>query len=149
MDELERNRATIRAHFAALDSDDGDAFAATHATDARNHAPAAFDMIPYPAEGKPFGPREARETFDWLRGNWRDLRIEVEHLLAEGDQVVAWVKFLANSPDGRPIEIHHAHRFRLAGGLIVEHWAVRDDLRAMLQAGIIQPPGPPPPPAEP
>ena len=28
-------------------------------------------------------------------------------------------------------------------GLIVEHWAVRDDLRAMLQAGIVTSPGPP------
>ncbi len=36
-----------------------------------------------------------------------------------------------------------AHRFRLRDGRIVAHWAVRDDLRAMIQSGVIRPPLPP------
>lgn len=45
------------------------------------------------------------------------------------------------SASGRHVDFHHAHRFRLNDGLIVEHWAVRDDLRAMIQAGVVMPPG--------
>jgi hypothetical protein len=31
--------------------------------------------------------------------------------------------------------------FRVAGGKLVEHWATRDDLAAMLQLGVLRPPG--------
>ena len=142
-DTLEQNRATIRAHFAALDAGDGAAFGDTHAVDGVNHAPAPFDLSPYPSGGKPFGPGEARETLAWLRSTWRDMHVEIEDIVSEGDQVVAWVLVTATSRDGRPIDLRHAHRFRLRDGRIVEHWAVRDDLRGMLQAGVIKPPGPP------
>ena len=104
---------------------------------------APFDLSDWPVEGKPFGPREARETFAYLRSFSPDLRIEIEELLADGDQVVAWLRATGSSPSGRRGDFRHAHRFRLRDGLIVEHWAVRDDLRAMVQAGVVAPPGPP------
>ena len=62
-----RNKDVVRTHFAALASGDADAFAATHDPEGRNHAPAPFDLSEWPAEGKPFGPAEARETLAWLR----------------------------------------------------------------------------------
>jgi len=43
----------------------------------------------------------------------------------------------------RAVDFPHTQRFRLRDGGIVEHRAVCDDLRAMLQAGVISPPGPP------
>jgi hypothetical protein len=36
-----------------------------------------------------------------------------------------------------------SHWYRVADGKLREHWATRDDLSAMLQLGVIHPPGPP------
>lgn len=140
----DRNKATIRAHFQALDAGDAAAFGATHAADGINHAPAPFDLSDWPAAGKPFGPMQAQETLRWLRSALTDLQVQVEELIAERDQVVAWVRLTGGSASGRPVDSRHAHRFRLRDALIVEHWAVRDDLRAMLQAGVVAPPAPRP-----
>lgn len=142
-DERDRNKAVIEAHGRALEVGDADAFAATHAEDGMNHAPAPFDLSEWPTEGKPFGPKEARETLAYIRSFSPDLRVEFEELIAEGDQVVAWLRFTGTTATGRPVDFHHAQRFRLRDGLIVEHWAVRDDLRGMVQAGVVTPPGPP------
>jgi ketosteroid isomerase-like protein len=142
-DERDRNKAVIEAHARALDAGDADGFAATHAEGGFNHAPAPFDLTDWPPEGKPFGPKEARETFAFVRSLSPDLRVELEEMLADGDQVVAWLRMTGTAPGGRPVDFRHAQRFRLRDGLIVEHWAVRDDLRAMVQAGVVTPPGPP------
>ena len=145
------NKAVVAAHFAARSEGDEDRFAATHARGGRNHAPAPFDLSPWPAEGKPYGPDEARATLTWLRSGMPDLHAHVEKLIAEGDDVVAWVRMTGTQTgrEGptrvateRAVDVYHAHRFRLRDGLIVEHWAVRDDLRAMLLAGMVQPPTP-------
>jgi ketosteroid isomerase-like protein len=143
IDERDRNKAVIEAQARALNAGDADGFAATHAEGGVNHAPAPFDLTEWPPEGKPFGPREARETLAWGRSSAPDLRVELEELLAEGDQVVAWLRMTGTAPTGRRVDFHHAQRFRLRDGLIVEHWAVRDDLRFAIQAGIVTPPGPP------
>lgn len=138
----EENKRVVLAHFDALSAGDAEAFGSTHAADGVNHAPAAFDLSDWPEEGKPFGPAQARETLVWLREGVPDSRIEVEALLAEDDQVVAWIR-VTGTRNGRAIDFRNAHRFRIRDGKIVEHWAVRDDLRAMLQAGVVSPPGPP------
>jgi predicted ester cyclase len=148
-DVQSRNKNVIRAHFAALNNGDADAFADTHDPHGRNHAPAPFDVSEWPPEGRPFGPGEARETLEWLRNGSPDLHAEIEELLAEDDQVVAWVRMRGSMTGprgpapagGRSVDFRHAQRFRLHDGRIVEHWAVRDDLRAMIQAGVLTPPG--------
>ncbi len=148
---LDDNKQLIRTHFAALNGGDVEAFAATHDPAGRNHAPGPFDLSEWPPEGKPFGPPEARETFGYLRGSMPDLRVDIEDLIAEGDQVVAWIRMRGTQTGsggpvpatGRAVDFHHAQRFRIRGGRIVEHWGVRDDLRAMLQAGLAAPPARP------
>ena len=37
-----------------------------------------------------------------------------------------------------------SHWFRVEGGKLAEHWATREDLVAMLQLGVVQPPRRPP-----
>ena len=146
-----QNKDVVRALFAALNAGDADAFANTHDPQGCSHAPAPFDLSEWPSEGRPFGPAEARETVAWLRAGLPDLNAEIEELLAEDDQVIAWVRMTGTRTgprgsvpgDGRAVDFRHAQRFRLRNGRIVEHWAVRDDLRAMIQAGVVTPPGPP------
>jgi predicted ester cyclase len=148
VDDREANRALIRAYWDAVNAEDYATLASLHDPAARNHAPAAFDLSAWPPEGNPFGPVEVRETYQWIRAGQPDLRVEVEAMIAEGDQVVAWVRATSTltgtggpiPPTGARLDFHHAHRFRIADGRIVEHWAVRDDLRAMLQAGVVEPP---------
>jgi hypothetical protein len=43
-------------------------------------------------------------------------------------------------PSGRQTDVRHVHRFKVRAGRIVEHWAVRNDLCAMLEAGVVAPP---------
>jgi hypothetical protein len=44
------------------------------------------------------------------------------------------------SAAGKPYSVKHIHIFRIAGGLIAEHWAARDDLALLLQLGAISAP---------
>ncbi len=149
--DLEGNKAAVAAHFAALNSGDYSSLAAIHAASGRNHAQAPFDLSEWPAQGVAFGPSEVQGTFEWLRSAVPDLQAKVEVLVAEGDNVIAWVQMSGTqsaqlgtvTATGEHVQFHHAHRFRLRDGLIVEHWAVRDDLRALLQSGVLKPPGPP------
>ena len=47
-------------------------------------------------------------------------------------------------PTGKRFAARQSHWFRVADATLVEHWATREDLVAMLQLGVVQPPGPPP-----
>ena len=141
-------KAVIREWFAVFNHGDVARLERIHATDCRNHAPGPFDLSPWPATGKPFGPDEAGRTIEWIRANQPDLHVEIEHLLADGDQVVASIRATGTPagpgpipPTGRPVDFAQAHRFRIREGKVVEHWAVRDDLRSMVQAGVVRAPG--------
>ena len=46
-------------------------------------------------------------------------------------------------PMGRRFIARQSHWFRVTGGKLVEHWATSDDLAAMLQPGVLRPPGSP------
>ncbi len=47
------------------------------------------------------------------------------------------------TPQGKHVSVELAHMFRVVDGLIVEHWAVRDDLGLMQQLGVLSPPSVP------
>jgi hypothetical protein len=47
-------------------------------------------------------------------------------------------------PTGKRFVARQSHWFRVEDGKLAEHWATREDLPAMLQLGVVQPPGPPP-----
>jgi predicted ester cyclase len=140
----------VEQWFEVFNTGDLDRFEAIHAPDCRNHAPGPFDLSPWPAAGKPFGPADIADTVRWLRTNQPDLHVVIDELLADGDQVVAWVRATGTPtgpgpipPTGRRVDFAQAHRFRVHDGRVVEHWAVRDDLRSMLQAGVLDPPARP------
>ncbi|MDQ6709348.1 MAG: ester cyclase [Candidatus Dormibacteraeota bacterium] len=150
MADVESNKAVVREHFKALASGDFSDLERIHHPDGRNHAPASFDLSDWPSEGKPFGPEEAKATFEWLRVGFPDLMVTIEDLISEDDRVVARIRLVGTQtgsvgplpPSGRKTDVEHIHIFRLDGGRIIEHWAVREDLKGMLQTGVISPPGP-------
>lgn len=149
--DIERNKDAVRLHFEVLNTGEYATLSDLHDSDARNHAPAAFDLSTWQPEGKPFGPADIRATFEWLRTGFPDLRVEILDIIGEGDRVMARIRMFGTQ-SGNFGKVHathgacdyeHIHIFRLAGGKIVEHWAVRDDLKAMLQLGVVAPPAPP------
>ena len=150
-DVLSVNKAAVLVQFAALQTGYFSLLQSVHAETGRNHAQAPFDLSVGPQGGVPFGAAQVEGTFEWLRRGMPDLTVEVEALVAEGDQVIAWVRMAGTQSGtdgpapatGERVDLRHAHRFRLADGQIVELWAVRDDLRALIQSGVITPPGRP------
>jgi len=73
------------------------------------------------------------------------LTLEQHHLIADGDVVAqhltlhgthraSTMPLLADvAPSGRPVDWTFIHIWRVADGLIVEHWACRDDMRLLEQ----------------
>jgi predicted ester cyclase len=90
---------------------------------------------------------------DELLAQFPDLHMTIEAMVAEGDTVAVRVLSEGTNlgplngmmpPTGRRFAARQSHWFRVADGKLAEHWATREDLVAMLQLGVLQPPGPPP-----
>jgi predicted ester cyclase len=87
-------------------------------------------------------------TARWIRSVVAEPRWVEEDAVATGDRVVVRLRFsgtqigevLGVPPTGRTFSIQEIHVYRVAGGLIAEHWAVRDDLGMLQQLGVV--PGP-------
>jgi predicted ester cyclase len=109
-----------------------------------------------PATRQP-GPAGFYATAQWLRSAFSDLRFET-HETAEHDDLVAlhatmsgrhtgdFVTYqpdtavaAAMPPTGKAFAVTQTHWFRTRDGLIIEHWANRDDLAMATQAGWIPP----------
>ena len=83
-----------------------------------------------------------------------DVRLEPVSIIAEGDWVAARCVLSGTHsgvgqhpfvhegllagvpPTGKGVRVQHIHMFRLKDGLIVEHWANRDDVGMMRQLGL-------------
>ncbi len=80
-----------------------------------------------------------------------DLRVEVGHLLAEGDLVADHVtvsgthqeEFMGVAATGKRVTFTGTNINRIADGKIAEHWGNFDNLGMMQQLGAISPPGQP------
>ena len=89
----------------------------------------------------------------WLLAQFPDLQMTVEAIVAEGDTVAARILSEGTNlgplngvmpPTGKQFSARQSHWFRVEDGKLAEHWATREDLPAMLQLGVLQPPGRPP-----
>ena len=114
------------------------------------HAAAPFSQS---TPGRVNGPQAMRRTVEWLLAQFPDLQMTIEEILAEGDKVAVRVLSEGTNlgalneavpPTGERFSARQSHWFRVKGGKLVEHWATRDDLSAMVQLGIVQPPDGPP-----
>ena len=103
------------------------------------------------------GPQAFHATGEWLREAFSDLVWTTERSIAEGDLVVTYGTMSGRHtgnfvvwtedakvervfvPTGKTFSVRQAHFQRVRDGLVIEHWAVRDDQGMALQAGWIPP----------
>ncbi len=106
-----------------------------------------------PGDCRGVGPEACRATARWLTTAFSDLQWEVHEVIADGDLVVAHATmsgrqtgpFVAYRPDarvdvafparGRTFAVTQTHWFRVAEGMVMEHWANRDDVAMGKQLG--------------
>jgi predicted ester cyclase len=110
-----------------------------------------------PPETRGRGPAAFHATACWLRTWFDDLAFEIHDAVAEGDLVVVHNTMSgrhtgvatiygeggrleqAMPPTGKRFATTQTHWFRLRDGLVVEHWANRDDQGMAMQLGWIPP----------
>jgi predicted ester cyclase len=103
------------------------------------------------------GPAAMHATALWLRDAFADLRWEIHDVIVQGDLVAVHCTmkgrhtgpFVAYGEDARPKEAFpptgrefastQSHWFQVRDGLVVEHWANRDDLGTAEQLGWVPP----------
>jgi len=143
----------VLAHLKAMESIDLEHLRAiTH--------PAAVneESAPEPPACRVPGPDGFHATAQWLHAFASDINWEVENVVAEGDLVALQTTmrgtqsgpFTVHGPDGsvvadmpnlgRSFAARQTHWFRVRDGLILAHWADRDDLGMGTQLGWFGPP---------
>ncbi len=140
--------ANIRAVFAGTLADLGPI---TH-PDAINREASAE---PPATRGR--GPEAFYATGEWLRYAFSDLVWTTQQSIAEGDLVVTFGTMSGRHtgdfvvwtedervervfvPTDKTFSVRQAHFQRIRNGLVIEHWAVRDDQGMAVQAGWIPP----------
>ena len=103
------------------------------------------------------GPAGFHSTALWLRAAFAGLRYDIHHAIADGSlvavnstmngrHVTAWAVYSEDGtidtvfpPTGKAFAITQSHWFRIEDGVIVEHWANRDDLGMARQLGWVPP----------
>jgi predicted ester cyclase len=103
----------------------------------------ATDLVNHAAG--PQGREGLRSILRTIDADLGPLELEQQHLVAEGDLVVQHVTLhgthrastmplLRDAPvDGRAVAWTFIHIWRVADGLLVEHWACRDDMGLLEQ----------------
>jgi ketosteroid isomerase-like protein len=143
----------VREQFAVIETGDLALAEANVTADFFNHRSAHE-----PRAARTRGPAALHATATWLRRAFSDLQFDIDDLAVTGDKVVAWVTLrgvhtgpfvVHESPDGAVTEVfpptgrsfatRQVHWFRIDGGAIAEHDAVRDDLGLAKQLGWIPP----------
>jgi predicted ester cyclase len=118
------------------------------AADYVEHALAPFETD---EPGAVHGPSHMRGVVEWLVEQYPDLRMEVVAAVSQEDLVAVRVMSRGTNTGplngvvpatGRRFEAGQAHWYRVHDNKLSEHWAIRDDLRTMLQLGLISGPGP-------
>ena len=103
------------------------------------------------------GPAGFYSTAQWLRAAFADLHYDIHHAVADGTlvavnstmagrHVAPWAVYDDHGridsvfpPTRKPFAITQSHWFRVEDGVIVEHWANRDDLGMARQLGWVPP----------
>jgi predicted ester cyclase len=134
---LESNKQTCRDYFKAFLAGDTDWMQRHIAPDFVRHDP-----------GLPFevrGPAGVKQLHDVLMPAFPDMKLPLLDFVAEGDKVLVRLRVQAThagpfgdmAPTGRKIDIAVLDLFQIRDGVLVEHWALLDNLGLMRQLGAI------------
>lgn len=138
MSVLEANKQLCRDYFAAFLKGDTDWM--------RKHiAPTFVRHDP----GLPFevrGPQGVKQLHDVLMPAFPDMKLPLEDFVAEGEKVLVRLRVQAThsgqfgdlAPTGRRIDIGVLDLFQMRDGVLIQHWALLDNLGMMKQLGVIQ-----------
>ena len=137
MNTQEANKQTCRDYFQAF-------LARDTAWMARHIAPEFVRNDP----GLPFkvqGPEGVAQLHDALLPAFPDMQLPLLDFVAEGDKVLVRLKVQAThtgafgelAPTHRKIDIDVLDLFQIQNGVLVEHWALLDNLSMQKQLGII------------
>ena len=88
---------------------------------------------------------KAQQVFRQMFAALPDLRVTIQHQVAEGDTVMTHKNFqgthlgtfMGVAPSGKLISFSVIDILRLENGKIVEHWAIQDRLGLMQQLGLL------------
>jgi predicted ester cyclase len=134
-----------RLYEEGINRQDAAAAAAFYVPDAKNH-------------GRPVGRAGMQKVFEALFSVFPDFTYRIDETTAADDRVVCKVRMTGThrgkptfsevfsgmltgvEPTGKRVEVLHFHSFRVRGGQIAEHAAVRDDLGMLLQLGLLHRP---------
>jgi steroid delta-isomerase-like uncharacterized protein len=142
----ERNQRVVRDAFDAVQAADWQAIDRLIAADYVRHCQATPDVVVANRDQFKEFVRRDHEVVP-------DQRIEVVHLVAQGDLVAFWAVYRGTQqgqmgpipPTGKAIELDVAGVHRIADGQIAETWITWDNLTALRQLGELPPPPEAPP----
>ena len=142
MNVIEQNKVTIWQMFKAVEQKGFTAQSEFFADQVINHGiPVNRDMV--------------RAILQDILITFPDVKMAPLHIMAEGDWVVARCMISGTHkgigqnpfvhegllagvpPTGKSFKTEHIHIFRMEGGLIVEHWAARNDVGMARQLGLL------------
>ncbi len=137
MSVLETNKQICRDYFKAFLARDTGWMARHIAPDFVRHDP-----------GLPFevrGPQGVAQLHDALLPAFPDMELPLEDFVAEGDKVLVRLRVRAThtgpfgdmAPTGRRIDIGVLDLFQIKDGVLVEHWALLDNLGMLKQLGAL------------
>lgn len=100
------------------------------------------------APGTPPGPESAKQVFATMRSALPDLRITVEDMVGEGDEVVARVtgrgthkgEYMGVASTGKQVTVPFIGIYRFAGNKLEEAWIQRDEFGMLQQLGVVSAP---------
>ena len=99
--------------------------------------------------GVPSGLEGVKQIFTLFHAAFPDLQIQIDDLIAFGDQVVGLVtargthqgEFMGIAPTGKPVSFNAIDVVRIASGKIVERWSQADLFALLQQLGAVPAPG--------
>lgn len=132
MDDIENNKALVRAHLGAIWAGDDSAIRAQLAADFVDHAA---------PPGAPRGIAGVIEMAAGMRATFPDMRVTIEQSVAEGDRVATYATwrgtqkapFLGVAASHKTITFTGMVFWRIGSGKIVERWATLDTASIMRQ----------------
>jgi predicted ester cyclase len=139
-----KNELTVRRLFDAINKHDTEAAAALHTQDARNF-------------GNDVGRKGIVDRQADIFTTFPDWHMDIVETIASGNVVVVRARVSGThngvgkmalngmppgtAPTGKRFEVTHMHWYRLRDGLVVDHYANRDDLGMLRQLGLHSVPG--------